>query len=137
MVDSGELRVSAAYLAPDTWDGSRVSGGGFARIAWVALWWWAPNRWVRRIWGEGPSISTFQTSSGTTAVKVVFKRRGKRSFAHVGSVHDAAELEVLMAQAERIVAGGQQNHQASQPRRRLSGARALGLSAARAAWRPS
>lgn len=56
----------------------------------------------------GPSISTYRTSSGATAVKVVFKRNGKRSFTHVGSAHDAAELEVLKARAERIAAGGQQ-----------------------------
>lgn len=41
-------------------------------------------------------------------MQVVTKRRGKRSFTHVGSAHDAAELEVLGARAERITAGGQQ-----------------------------
>lgn len=55
-----------------------------------------------------PYVRTYTTPSGTTGVQVVTKRRGKRSFAHVGSAHDAAELEVLKARAERIARGGQQ-----------------------------
>lgn len=50
----------------------------------------------------------YTTPSGATGVQVVTKRRGKRSFVHVGSAHDAAELEVLRARAEQIAAGGQQ-----------------------------
>ena len=54
-----------------------------------------------------PSINTYVTSSGATAVKVVFKSRGRRMVKHVGSAHDEAELAVLMEKARQIAQAGQ------------------------------
>lgn len=54
-----------------------------------------------------PSINTYVTSSGATAVKVVFKNRGRRTVKHVGSAHDEAELAVLMEKARQIAQAGQ------------------------------
>ena len=54
-----------------------------------------------------PSINTYVTSSGATAVKVVFKSRGRRMVKHVGSAHDEAELAVLMGKARQIAQAGQ------------------------------
>lgn len=54
-----------------------------------------------------PSISTYTTASGATAVKVVTKHHGKRSFKHIGSAHDDAELAVLVAEARRVAEAGQ------------------------------
>jgi hypothetical protein len=37
-----------------------------------------------------------QTSSGTTAVQIVWSfRRGSRNIEHIGSAHDDAELEAM------------------------------------------
>ena len=60
------------------------------------------------MWPVSPYVRVYTTPSGATGVQVVTKRHGKRSFRHVGSAHDAAELEVLRARAEQIAAGGQQ-----------------------------
>ena len=53
-------------------------------------------------------MRTVKTSSGATAVQVVWSsRRGSRSIGHLGSAHDAQELEALKAAARERLAAGQ------------------------------
>ena len=55
-----------------------------------------------------PYVRTVRTMSGTTAVQVVWSsQRGSRQIEHLGSAHDEAELEALMAAARQRVAAGQ------------------------------
>ena len=54
-------------------------------------------------------VRTVQTTSGATAVQVVYsKRRGARRMEHIGSAHDEQEVEALKAAARQRLAGGQQ-----------------------------
>jgi len=53
-------------------------------------------------------MRTVKTTSGATAVQVVWSsRRGAREIEHLGSAHDAAELEALKAAAQQKIAAGQ------------------------------
>jgi hypothetical protein len=53
-------------------------------------------------------VRTVKTSSGATAVQIVWSsRRGSRSIEHIGSAHDEAELAALKAAAAERLAGGQ------------------------------
>ncbi len=55
-----------------------------------------------------PYVRTVKTKSGATAVQIVWSsRRGSRSIEHIGSAHDAAELEALKAAAGQRIAAGQ------------------------------
>jgi hypothetical protein len=52
-------------------------------------------------------MPTLKTTSGATAVQVVWSsRRGSREIEHLGSAHDDAELEALMAVAQQRIAAG-------------------------------
>ena len=54
-------------------------------------------------------VRTVKTSSGATAVQIVWSsRRGSRQIEHLGSAHDEAQVEVLKAAAAQRVAAGQQ-----------------------------
>jgi hypothetical protein len=54
-------------------------------------------------------VRTVKTSSGATAVQIVWSsRRGSRRIEHLGSAHDATELEALKAAAAQRLAEGQQ-----------------------------
>ena len=47
-----------------------------------------------------PYVRTVKTSSGATAVQIVyFSRRGSREIEHLGSAHSGAEVELLKAEA--------------------------------------
>jgi hypothetical protein len=53
-------------------------------------------------------VRTVKTSSGATAVQVVWSwRRGSRSIEHLGSAHDEVELAALKAAAAERLAAGQ------------------------------
>jgi hypothetical protein len=53
-------------------------------------------------------VRTVKTRSGATAVQIVWSsRRGSRRIEHVGSAHDASELEALKAAARQRLAEGQ------------------------------
>jgi len=55
-----------------------------------------------------PYVRTVKTTSGATAVQVVWSsRRGSREIEHLGSAHDEAELEALKAAAQQRIAAGQ------------------------------
>jgi hypothetical protein len=55
-----------------------------------------------------PYVRTVKTSSGATAVQIVFSsRRGSRQIEHLGSAHSAAEVELLKAVARQKLAAGQ------------------------------
>ena len=55
-----------------------------------------------------PYVRTVKTTSGATAVQVVWSsRRGSREIEHLGSAHDAAEVEALKAAAQQRIAAGQ------------------------------
>src|SRR3954453_7422190 len=55
-----------------------------------------------------PYVCTVKTASGAQAVQIVHSsRRGARDIEHIGSAHDAAELEALKAVAVQRVAAGQ------------------------------
>jgi hypothetical protein len=55
-----------------------------------------------------PYVRTVKTSSGATAVQIVYStRRGSRSMEHLGSAHDEAQLELLKAAARQKLAAGQ------------------------------
>ena len=58
-----------------------------------------------------PYVRTVKTSSGATAVQIVYSsRRGSRDIKHLGSAHSGAEVELLKAAAAlaggRVVTGG-------------------------------
>jgi hypothetical protein len=58
--------------------------------------------------GLVPYVRTVKTTSGATAVQVVWSsRRGSRKIEHLGSAHDEAALEVLKAAAQQRIAAGQ------------------------------
>jgi hypothetical protein len=53
-------------------------------------------------------VRTVKTASGATAVQIVYSsRRGSRDIEHLGSAHDAEELEALKAVARQRIAEGQ------------------------------
>jgi hypothetical protein len=53
-------------------------------------------------------VRTVKTSSGATAVQIVYSsRRGSRDIEHRGSAHDDEELEALKAAARQRLAAGQ------------------------------
>jgi hypothetical protein len=55
-----------------------------------------------------PYIRTVKTSSGATAVQIVYSyHRGSRQIEHIGSAHDDTELELLKAVARQRLAAGQ------------------------------
>ena len=55
-----------------------------------------------------PYMRTVKTTSGATAVQVVWSsRRGSRKIEHLGSAHDEAALEALKAAAQQRIAAGQ------------------------------
>ncbi len=55
-----------------------------------------------------PYVRTVRTSSGATAVQIVYSsHRGSRQIAHLGSAHTAAEVELLKAAARQKLAAGQ------------------------------
>ncbi len=54
-------------------------------------------------------VRTVKTKSGAIAVQIVWSsRRGARSIEHVGSAHDAVELQALKIAAARRLTEGQQ-----------------------------
>jgi hypothetical protein len=55
-----------------------------------------------------PYVRTVKTSSGATAVQIVYSsRRGSREIDHLGSAHSDAEVELLKAAARQRLAAGQ------------------------------
>jgi hypothetical protein len=55
-----------------------------------------------------PHIRTVKTASGARAVQIVYSRRkGSRRIEHMGSAHDAVELELLKAVTRQRLAAGQ------------------------------
>jgi Transposase DDE domain len=55
-----------------------------------------------------PYVRTVKTSSGATAVQIVYSsRRGSREIEHLGSAHSGAELELLKAAGRQRLAAGQ------------------------------
>jgi hypothetical protein len=55
-----------------------------------------------------PYVRTVKTSSGATAVQIVYSsRRGSRELDHLGSAHSDAEVELLKAAARQRLAAGQ------------------------------
>ena len=55
-----------------------------------------------------PYVRTVRTSSGATAVQIVYSsRRGAREIEHLGSAHSGAEVELLKAAARQRLAAGQ------------------------------
>ena len=55
-----------------------------------------------------PYVRTVKTSSGATAVQIVYSsHRGSREIEHLGSAHSGAEVELLKAAAQQRLAGGQ------------------------------
>jgi len=55
-----------------------------------------------------PYVRTVKTSSGATAVQIVYSfRRSSREIEHLGSAHDNAGVELLKAAARQRLAGGQ------------------------------
>ncbi len=55
-----------------------------------------------------PYVRTVKTSSGATAVQIVYSsRRGSREIEHLGSAHSGAQVELLKAAARQRLAAGQ------------------------------
>ena len=55
-----------------------------------------------------PYVRTVKTSSGATAVQIVYSsRRGSRELDHLGSAHSDVEVELLKAAARQRLAAGQ------------------------------
>lgn len=55
-----------------------------------------------------PHVRTVKTSSGATAVQIVYSnRRGSRDIEHIGSAHSPGDVEVLKAVARERLAAGQ------------------------------
>lgn len=55
-----------------------------------------------------PHVRTVKTSSGATAVQIVYSnRRGSRDIEHIGSAHTPADVELLKAVARERLAAGQ------------------------------
>ncbi len=58
--------------------------------------------------GVSPYVRTVKTSSGATAVQIVYSsHRGSRDIEHLGSAHSGAEVELLKAAARQWLAAGQ------------------------------
>ncbi len=55
-----------------------------------------------------PYVRTVKTSSGATAVQIVYSsHRGSRDIEHLGSAHDGAQVELLKAAARQKLTAGQ------------------------------
>ncbi len=55
-----------------------------------------------------PYVRTVKTASGATAVQIVYSsHRGSREIEHLGSAHDAAQVELLKAAARQRLSAGQ------------------------------
>jgi hypothetical protein len=55
-----------------------------------------------------PYVRTVKTSSGATAVQIVYSsRRGSREIEHLGPAHSGAEVELVKAAARQRLAAGQ------------------------------
>src|SRR4051812_49794706 len=55
-----------------------------------------------------PYVRTVKTSSGATAVQIVYSfSKGSRQIEHLGSAHDDAGVELLKAAARQRLAAGQ------------------------------
>ena len=55
-----------------------------------------------------PYLRTVKTTSGATAVQIVYSsRRGSRDIEHLGSARDEVELELLKTVARQRLAAGQ------------------------------
>ena len=73
--------------------------------------WWSErldtHKRGRRV-GPVAYVRTVKTASEATAVQIVHSsRRGARDIEHLGSAHDAAELQALEAAARQRLAQGQ------------------------------
>jgi hypothetical protein len=61
----------------------------------------------RSVGGCPPYVRTVKTSSGATAVQIVYSsRRGSREIDHLGSAHSDAEVKLLKAAARQRLAAG-------------------------------
>jgi hypothetical protein len=62
----------------------------------------------RGIGDASPYVRTVKTSSGATAVQIVYSsHRGSREIEHLGAAHSGAEVELLKAAAQQRLAAGQ------------------------------
>jgi len=71
-----------------------------------------------------PYVRTVNTSSGATAVQIVYScHRGSRKIEHIGSAHDDGGLELLKAVARQRLAAGQEELglELTEPARRGAG----------------
>ena len=83
-----------------------------------------------------PYVRTVKTSSGATAVQVVYSyHRGSRKIEHIGSAHDDAGLELLKAVARQRLAAGQEELdlglELTEPARRGAGGGPLPITSTR------
>jgi len=83
-----------------------------------------------------PYLRTVRTSSGATAVQIVYSyHRGSRQIEHIGSAHDEAELELLKAVARQRLAAGQEELdlglEPTEPARRGAGGGPLPITSTR------
>jgi hypothetical protein len=83
-----------------------------------------------------PYVRTVKTSSGATAVQIVYSyHRGSRQIEHIGSAHDDAELELLKAVARQRLATGQEELdlglERTEPARRGAGGGPLPITSTR------
>jgi Transposase DDE domain len=83
-----------------------------------------------------PYVRTVKTSSGATAVQIVYSyHRGSRQIEHIGSAHDGAELELLKAAARQRLAAGQEELdlglERAEPARRGAGGGPLPITSTR------
>lgn len=66
---------------------------------------------IGRLWdgsGVSPYVRKVPTASGAKAVQIIWsKKRGRAEVEHIGSAHDEAELELLMAVARQRLHAGQ------------------------------
>jgi hypothetical protein len=81
-------------------------------------------------------VRTVKTGSGATAVQIVHSsRRGSRDIEHIGSAHDDAEVELLMAAARQRMAAGQGEldlgREATEPAKRGRGGGPLPITSSR------
>jgi hypothetical protein len=83
-----------------------------------------------------PYVRTVKTSSGATAVQIVYSyHRGSRKIDHIGSAHDDAGLELLKAVARQRLAAGQEELdlglERTEPARRGAGGGPLPITSTR------
>jgi hypothetical protein len=83
-----------------------------------------------------PYVRTVKTSSGVTAVQIVYScRRGSRKIEHIGSAHGDAGLELLKAVARQRLGAGQQELdlglELTDPARRAAGGGPLPITSTR------